>query len=119
MRRYSGRSEREAKSFLSSQDAYTLHKSRRIRFFRRKTYSKGIGDLFQIDLVDLSSLSTFNDGLRYLLRCIDVFNKRAWAEPVRKKTARDVAEAFERILADHKCNMVQSDKGTEFLNSNF
>ena len=55
LQRYSRRSEREVKKFLSRQDAYTLHKSRRIRFPRRKTYSKGIGDLFQIDLVDLSS----------------------------------------------------------------
>ena len=39
--------------------------------------------------------------------------------PVRTKSARDVAEAFERIVADRTCNMVQSDKGTEFLNSTF
>jgi len=107
------------KKFLSGQDAYTLHKSRRIRFPRRRTYSKAIGDLFQIDLVDLSNLSSFNDGMRYLLTCIDVFSKRAWAVPVRRKSARDVTEAFERILTDQKCNMVQSDKGTEFLNSTF
>jgi len=119
LQRYSGRSEREVKKFLATQDAYTLHKPRRIRFPRRKTYSKGIGDLFQIDLVDLSSLSSFNDGIRYLLTCIDVFSKRAWAVPVRKKSARDVAEAFEKILTDQICNMVQSDKGTEFLNSTF
>jgi len=57
--------------------------------------------------------------MRYLLTCIDVFSKRAWAVPVRRKSARDVTEAFERILTDQKCNMVQSDKGTEFLNSTF
>ena len=119
LQRYSRRSEREVKKFMSRQDAYTLHKSRRIRFPRRKTYSKGIGDLFQIDLVDLSSLASFNDGMRYLLTCIDVFSKRAWAVPVRRKSARDVVEAFQKILTDEKCNMVQSDKGTEFLNSTF
>ena len=107
------------KNFLTAQDAYTLHKSRRIRFPRRKTYSKGIADLFQIDLVDLSSLVSFNDGMRYLLTCIDVFSKRAWVVPVRRKSARDVTEAVEKILADQTCNMVQSDKGTEFLNSTF
>ena len=119
LRRYSGRSERDVKKFLTAQDAYTLHKPRRIRFPRRKTYSKGIGDLFQIDLVDVSSLSSFNDGMRYLLTCIDVFSKRAWVVPVRRKAARDVAEAFEKILRDQQCRMVQSDKGTEFLNSTF
>jgi len=30
-----------------------------------------------------------------------------------------VSEAFERIIAERKCNMVQSDKGSEFLNSTF
>ena len=119
LQRYSGRSARAVREYLTGQDAYTLHRTRRIRFPRRKTYSKAIADLYQIDLVDLSSLSPFNDGTRYLLTCIDVFTKRAWAVPVRRKFGRDVAEAFERIIADRKCNMVQSDKGTEFLNSTF
>jgi len=72
-----------------------------------------------IDLVDVSGLSSHNDGSIYLLTCIDVFSKWAWAVPVRRKTGRDVAEAFEKILADGNCNMLQSDKGTEFLNSTF
>ena len=105
--------------FLSGQDVYTLHRPTRYRFPRRKTYSKGIADLYQIDLVDVSSLSPFNDGMRYLLTCIDVFSKRAWAVPVRTKSGRDVTEAFQRVLDERQCNMVQSDKGTEFLNSTF
>jgi len=107
------------KKFLSARDAYTLHKPRRIRFLRRRTYSKGIADLYQIDLVDVSSLSPFNDGMRYLLSCIDVFSKRAWAVPLRTKSGREVTESFEKIVSERKCNMVQSDKGTEFLNSTF
>ena len=89
--RYSGRSKREVK---------TLHKPRRIRFPRRKTYSKGIADLYQIDLADMSNISSYNDGVGYLLTCIDVFSKRAWAVPVRTKTGREVANAFEKILLD-------------------
>ena len=119
LRRYGGRSERETKKYLAGQDAYTLHKPRRLRFQRRRTYSKGIADLYQIDLADMSSLSPFNDGMRYLLTCIDVFSKRAWAVPIRTKSGRDVTEAFEKIADDRQSNMVQSDKGTEFLNSTF
>jgi len=96
-----------------------MHKPRRIRFPRRKTYSKGIRDLYQIDLADVSNLSPFNDGMRYLLTCIDVFTKRAWAIPIKAKSARGVADAFEKIVDEGQCNMVQSDKGTEFLNSTF
>ena len=116
LQHYSGQPTRVVTDYLAGQDAYTLHKPRRICFRRRKTYSKGIADLYQIDLVDLSSISPFNDGSRYLLTCINVFSKRAWAVPVRTKFARNVAEAFERIIAERTCNMEQSDKGTEFLN---
>jgi len=119
LRRYTDWSEREAKEFLAKRDAYALHKPRKIRFPRRKTYSKGIGDLYQIDLVGLSNLSPFNDGMRYLLTCIDIFGKRAWAVPIRTKSGTNVATAFEKILTDARCNMVQSDKGMGFLNSAF
>ncbi|MCP4500445.1 MAG: transposase family protein, partial [Deltaproteobacteria bacterium] len=114
VRRYGGKLNE-----LSKTDAYTLHKAARVRFPRRKTYSKGTGDLFQIDLVDLTDISSHNDGYRYLLTCIDVFTKRAWAVPVKTKSGRDVTSAFEKILDDGTCNMLQSDKGTEFLNHTF
>jgi len=39
--------------------------------------------------------------------------------PVRTKSSRDAANAFEKILIDGTPNMVQSDKGTEFLNTTF
>ena len=122
LKRYGGRSQRETKKFLSGRDAYALHKPRRIRFPRRQTYSKGIADLYQIDLADVSTLSPFNDGMRYLVTCIDVFSKRAWAVPIRTKSARDVTQAFERIIVNTEGktpNFLQSDKGTEFLNSTF
>jgi len=119
LKRYSGRSQREVKKFLAGRDMYRLHKPKRFRFPRRKTYSKGITDLYQIDLADVSNLARFNDGAKYLLTCIDVFSKRGWAVPVRTKTGRDVANAFEKILIDSTPNLVQSDKGTEFLNSTF
>jgi len=115
VRRYGG----EVKN-LSRNDAYTLHESAWVRFPRRKTYSKGPGYLFQIDLVDLGSISSHNDAYRYLLTCLGVFSKRAWAVATKMKTGREVSRAFEKILTDgYKPNMAQSDKGTEFLNSTF
>jgi len=95
VRRYGG----EVKN-LPRNDAYTLHKSARVRFRRRKTYSKGLGDLFQIDLVDLGNISSHNDGYRYLLTCLDVFSKRALAVATKTKTGGEVSQALEKILAD-------------------
>jgi len=119
LRRYSGQSRRAVGVFLAGQDAYTLHKPTRARFPRRRTFVKGIADLYQVDLVDLSNISTFNDGYRYLLNVIDVFTKHAWSVPLKTKRGAEVAGAFEKILSEFPCNMVQGDKGTEFLNNDF
>ena len=71
--RYSGRSVTEVRKFLAGRDAYTMRKPRNIWFPRRGTFSKSIADLYYIDLADVWNLSPFNDGIRYLLTCIDVF----------------------------------------------
>jgi len=112
---------RKAQRHLRTQDAYTLHRQERRRFPRRKTHSKGIADLYQADLVDLSSLLNFNNSYRYLLTCIDVFTKRAWAIPLHRKTGGEVMASFRKILATSNRNprMLQTDKGTEFLNAEF
>jgi hypothetical protein len=111
---------RDLTQFLAKQDAYTIHRPARIRFERRRTYSKGINDLFQTDIVDMSNVATYNNSYRYLLTCIDVFSKYAWAAPLRTKTGREVSLAFEeKILSERTCRMLQSDKGTEYTNSVF
>ena len=92
-------------------DAYTLHKPRRIRFPRRKTYSKGIADLYQIDLADMSNISSYNDGVRYLLTCIA---RKRGRYPLER---RPVAKSRTLSRRNGTPNMVQSDKRTEFLNS--
>jgi len=100
---YTHKRRKDLVDYLTGQDAYTLYKPTRLRFARRRTYSKGIGDLYQIDL----------------LNCIDVFTKRAWAMLLKTKNAQEVGNAFKRIMDDRPCNMVQSDNGTEFVNSMF
>ena len=105
--------------FLMKQDAYTLHRNVRRRFRRRKTYVPGMDHLWQMDLVDLSSLSRHNDGYRYLLTCIDVFSKYGRVATLKTKTGVAVRDAFESMITDTKPLYVQTDKGTEFLNTNF
>ena len=59
--RYAGQRRDKVRDFLSAQPAYTMHRPVRRKFPRRKTFSKGIGDLYQADLMDLTSLANFND----------------------------------------------------------
>ena len=103
--------------WLSTQDAYTLHKPVRRIFPRRKTFAKGIDDLFQADLADMQNLSRYNDGYRFILTCVDVFSKRAFAIPLKDKRGASVAEAFEQIFKERVPVFLQSDRGSEFLNS--
>jgi hypothetical protein len=108
-----------AKDWLMKQDAYTLHKPSRLRFKRRKTLSRGIDDLWQADHADVSSLSRYNDSHRYLLTCIDVFSKKARVVPLKSKTGVTIREAFATMITDVKPKLLQTDKGSEFLNSTF
>ena len=115
--RYSGKSVKSVGKWLPSQDAYTLHKPVRKKFPRRKTFAKKINDLFQADIADLQSLSRYNDGYRYILTCIDVFSKYAFAIPLKDKRGTTIVEAFEKIFADRVPLLLQTDRGTEFYNS--
>ena len=63
------------KQWLASQDAYTLHKPVRYKFTRCKVIVSGPHQQWQADLVDVSRLSRYNRGVKFLLTCIDVFSK--------------------------------------------
>jgi hypothetical protein len=75
--------------------------------------------LWQADLVDLGLLSNENDSHRYLLTCIDVFSKYARVEPLKTKSGIALTTAFTKMLKTQQCRLLQTDKGTEFLNTAF
>ena len=107
----------EVGKWLGTQDANTLHKPVRRIFPRRKTFAKGIDDSFQADLADMQNLSRYNDGYRFILTGVDVFSKRAFAIPLKDKRGSSVAEVFEKISKERVPVFLQSDRGSEFLNS--
>ena len=108
-----------AREWLMGEKSYTLHKQSKTKFRRRRTIARGINELWQADLVDLSLLSTENNSQRYLLTCIDVFSKYARVEPLKNKTGSTLTAAFTKMIEDQQCKLLQTDKGTEFLNSSF
>src|SRR2546426_6191198 len=110
---------RDVSDFLSGKNAYTLHKQTKNKFRRRKTYSHGIDDLWQADLVDMSSLANYNDSYRYLFTCIDVFSKVSRVIPIKNKTGKSITSAFSQMISGAKPVLLQTDKGSEFLNATF
>jgi len=119
IRRHTGVDVDVAKEWLQGENAYTLHKQSKTKFRRRRTIAKGINELWQADLVDLSLLSKENDSQRYLLTCIDVFSKYARVEPLKNKSGSTLTIAFSKMIETQQCKLLQTDKGTEFLNEPF
>jgi len=110
----------DVKRWLCKQESHTLHKPRRKKFLHRRVYVSGIDEQFQIDLCDMRAVAKENDGNNYILTCIDVFSKFAWAVPTKTKRPSEVAQAFVHVLLDgRKPKFVQSDEGTEFLGHPF
>lgn len=113
-------SKRDVEAWLRAQNAYTLHKQVRRRFQRNKVLVTTIDEQFQADLVDLSNISEFNDGYKFLLVVIDVFSRFCWIRPLKNKSSASIIKAFTSIFeSGRKCYVLQTDKGSEFLNRQF
>jgi hypothetical protein len=61
------------REWLEAQESYTLHRPVRKRFPRNPYTVNNIMYVWECDLVDVQGLSKHNDGIKYLLRAIDVF----------------------------------------------
>lgn len=66
-----------------------------------------------IDLCQLPEV----DGYKYLIVCVDYFSKWSEAEPLKAKTAQNVADFLYRLICRHGCFSIQiNDQGREFVN---
>lgn len=113
---------RDTKDWLRAQEAYTLHKPLKRKFIRRKTLVPGLGHLWQMDLIDLTGLSKFNDGFKYILTIIDCFSRFAYAMPLLNKSGHEITKVFSSFVDREGVQLptyVHTDKGNEFVNSQF
>jgi len=114
-------------TWLQEQEAYTLHKPVRKRFYRNTYSVSNLMDVWETDLVDIQNLAKYNDNYKYLLTVIDVFSKYLYVIPLKSKTGPDVTAAFCSIFKEPKYSKpfrrrpvwVRTDKGKEFLNKHF
>ena len=112
----------QIKAWLKTQDAYTIHRAVRNRFPRNPYTFNNIDDVWEIDILDLTSLKKYNNNYRYLLQVIDLFSKYLHSVPLRTNTGKEVAAALESIFRDPKYRKpirrrpvwVRTDKGKAF-----
>ena len=105
--------------FLRQHDVHGVY--RRIvkrKFPRRRVIARFPFDLFMADLMEFPQYKFRNRGYRFALILIDVFTKKLYTAPMKKKTKDQTAQAFENIFKEFDefpINIV-TDRGREFYN---
>ena len=102
--------------YLQMQDIYTSYKPVKKVFSRRKTIASHIDAIWQGDLVVLNQIKQENSNFSYILTCIDLVSRFAFAEPTRTKSPKDVVKAFDIIIkrSGRKPVKLHTDAGNEF-----
>lgn len=97
-----------------------LHRDARRNFVRRKVCMVGISDTVQADLVEMQPYARCrgNAHMRYILVAINIFSKKAYARPLKTKSAEHVEVALRSILDElgHPIRYLHVDMGKEFYN---
>lgn len=75
----------DVRQYLRGKDSYTLHKTTKKKFPRRKMIAAKPSTIISCDLADLRKLSRYNNGINYLLVCIDIFSRYVKIVPLKKK----------------------------------
>lgn len=92
-----------------------------MHFERSRTILKPqLDELWQADLVEMKDskkMIAWNRRTKYLLTVIDALSKYAWVVPLKNKSGKRVAEAFEKIFRENVPQKIQTDEGKEFYNS--
>lgn len=89
----------QAEKALSYINSYTKYREAKTRARVYNPYFLyGKRDLLQADLLDVSEFAAANNGVRFLLACIDCWTKKVWMVPLKSKRKKPVAKAFRKIL---------------------
>ena len=60
-------------------------------------YSSYKDNIWGVDLADMTLISKFNKGIKYLLRVIDLFSRYAWVVLLKNKKSDSIVEEFKKI----------------------
>lgn len=113
----SGYSKAKVKTWLKAQPTYTLHRQAGKRYPTRKYIVHDIDEQWQADLADVALIANKNDDNHFILTVIDIFSRYAWARPLKNKSGKEVAKAFNDIFQEGRIpQRIQSDQGKEFEN---
>ncbi len=108
----------QIEKWAHGQDTFTMFKPVRQNFPTRKTIAYGLFDLHEADLLDVTSHSKFNGGVKFILLVIDVFSKVVSLEPLKDKSSVSMVKAFTHVYGAKGLTTpihLATDRGLEFL----
>ena len=106
---------RRIQQWLQDQEAFSLTRKARRTFPRSRVVVQGIDSQWDMDLMDMTSLSKDNDGIKYVLVAIDIFSRYAHCQPSPSKRGTDIVQALQRMFDEERLpRMVRTDRGMEF-----
>ena len=103
--------------WLSKQDVYTSHHPILHCFARRRVITRGLNDVWDVDLMDMSNSAKYNDGVTFIGIFIDIFSRYLYIEPMKNKSTKETLQAIKRVFAKNQQQpeTFQSDAGKEFV----
>ena len=110
----SGLGKRKVLEFLHGLKSYTKFHPAVRKFPRLQARAKHVDEIWCMDLAYMDKLAKWNDGIKYLLVCVDIFSRRIRVQPMKTKSAPSAKSAFMKMLTTTQPKKVWVDQGTEF-----
>ena len=98
LQKASGLSKKKVAYFLHSKDSYTKYRHATRHFKRLPAFAKRINEIWCLDLAFMDKLSDTNNGVKYLLVCVDVFSRFVRVQPMKSKYSTDAVVALKKML---------------------
>jgi len=109
----------EVQDFIKKQETSQVFKKQKYVKNYFPIYAKHKYEILQIDLVDMSDISSVNENYKYLLVAVDVFSRLAFVVPLKNKTSPTIVESMSETLDETEPTMINSDNGSEWINKDF
>ena len=110
---------KQVDEFLKNQETYQIQKKPHLPKHYIPIISKEPNEIQQADLLDVSSLSTYNTNYKFILIVIDIFTRKVFVKPLKNKTGSEVLKSFEEVINETNPKIIQADQGSEFINNSF
>ena len=106
----------DIRNFLAKSRAYTIHYEFKSPV-HNPYYIRRLRQMIQVDLTEISKISSYNSGYNFLLVAIDCFSRKIWVRLLKNKSSNEVLANFKDIIENTgPVESVSSDRGSEWIN---